>query len=646
VTSRDRVRRAQWRLGLTVALAALLWALAAAAAFVAVAALANALVPLPGMARAAIIPLAAIATLAAAGIVLWRGRAARSLGDVALWIEQRDPGLRYALVTAIDPRIAPPAEHAELHARAEAADVEGLVGRAWRRTLGWALLAFVVAAAPLAVLSPRDLLQAARSELARRVGPKPEPPMANRLASIKARVVPPAYSRQPATTIDQPSSVAALIGSGVTLSGAGPAAGVRAAIGRDSLDARPSDGRWAVGLKMPKEPAVLTLMDRAYRRLVVLEPRTDSAPTVQLRLPANDTTYQTVPKGKLAIEAGATDDIGLAYGYVEYMLSTGSQESFDTKLSVGPRLNFGNARSTILRDVIDLDTMKLAPGSVLHIRAIALDFNDVTGPGKGISETRTLRIAEPIDSTSINAAPPLPIDSMWISQRLLNMRTDTLIRSKRKLERQDFIHRSSGYSNAQEDIRKRALAVVALLEDDGVGGAFQTEASTKLREAAELMYTARVHLAVAEPDSAMPYMKKILKILDELRLAHRYYLRGILKPVVVNIERVRLQGKEPANAGPRKPRAELNDPHAALARRIEAATSLLRSAPSAALDSLVYIRVTALTAAPEVARALQGAIGLLQRGASADSALAGTRRALEPKPAAVAGPAEWGGMAP
>jgi hypothetical protein len=470
--------------------------------------------------------------------------------------------------------------------------------------------------------------------------------MANRLASIRARVVPPAYARQPATTIDQPSNVAALIGSGVTVSGVGPAAGVRAAVGKDSLDASPSDGRWAVGLRMPKEPAVLTLLDRTYRRLVVLEPRADSAPTVQLRLPANDTTYQTVPKGKLALEAGAADDIGLAYGYVEYMLSTGSQESFDTKLSLGPQHAFGNARSTTLRDVIDLDTMKLAPGSVLHIRAIALDFNDVTGPGKGISETRTLRIAEPIDSTSINAAPPLPIDSMWISQRLLNMRTDTLIRSKRKLGREDFVHRSSGFSNAQEDIRKRALAVVALLEDDGVGGAFQTEASTKLREAAELMYTARVHLAVAEPDSAMPYMKKILKILDELRMAHRYYLRGILKPVAVNIERVRLQGKEPAKAGPRKPRDELNDPHAALARRIDAATALLRSAPPAALDSLVYIRVTALTAAPEVARALQGAIARLQRGASADSALAGTRRALEPKPAAVAGPAEWGGMAP
>src|SRR5581483_8870691 len=110
---------------------------------------------------------------------------------------------------------------------------------------------------------------------------------------------------------------------------------------------------------------------------------------------------------------------------------------------------------------IDFDTLGLKPGSVIHIRTVAFDYNDVTGPGKGISETRTLRVAEPIDSTSINAAPPLPIDSMWISQRLLNMKTDTLIRTKRKLKREEFVHRSSGYSNAQEDIRKRALAVVA-----------------------------------------------------------------------------------------------------------------------------------------------------------------------------------------
>jgi len=179
-----------------------------------------------------------------------------------------------------------------------------------------------------------------------------------------------------------------------------------------------------------------------------------------------------------------------------------------------------------------------------------------------------------------------------------------------------------------------------------VGDSFETEASKMLRQAVDLMWTAREDLGVAQPEQAMPLMKKILKILDDLRLANRYYLRGVLKPVAVNIERTRLTGKDSANAGARQPRTELDDPHLQLAGRIDAAAALARSAPAAAADSLVYIRVSALSSAPAVAGALQRAIDLLRRGAPADSALASTRRALEPPPRLLTGPAEWGGVVP
>jgi type IV secretory pathway VirB2 component (pilin) len=646
MTPRERVRRAQRRLAGAVVVAALLWAATLAMAVVDLAAVIDALVPLPAVVRASIAPLMLLAAVAVAGIVLWRGRTARSIEHVALWIEEHEPTLRYALVTATDSRIAPAEQHRDLHALANAADVEGIVRHAWHRTIGWALVSAVIAAGVLGILQPKDLLRAAERDLARRSAPNPPAPMPNRLTALSARVDPPAYSRLPAETLDQPANVEALIGSRVTFVGKGPPGGVTATVGADGLGATIDRHGWAVQLMMPKEPTVVTLRDRAYKRLVVLEPRTDSAPNIRLVLPVHDTTYQTVPKGRLVVEATLTDDIGVAYGNFEYLLSTGSQETFDTKSMTGPRVAFGAARAATLRDVIDLDTMKLAPGSVLHIRAVAFDFNDVTGPGKGLSETRTLRIAEPIDSTSINAAPPLPIDSMWVSQRLLNMKTDTLIRSKRKLDHEEFVHRSSGYSNSQEDIRKRALAVVALLEDNGVGGSFETEASKVLREAADLMWTAREHLAVAEPDSAMPYMKRILKILDDLRLAHRYYLRGLLKPVAVNIERVRMTGKDTAAAVTRKARAGLSDPNAALAARIGVAAALARTTPMAAVDSLTYIRVTALTTAPAVANALRKAIEMLEKGASVDNALARARRALEPKPVILGGPAEWGGVMP
>ncbi len=646
MTPREMVRRAQLQLASTVAVAALLWAASLVMAVLAIGAAADALVDLPAVARAAMIPLAALAGAAAAGAVLWRGRAARSTTRVALWIEEHDPSLRYALVTAMDPEIAPAESHRDLYAAASRADVRGIVSRAWRRALGRAVIGCVVFGGMLAILQPGGLLRAAGEALAGRAAGAGPAPMANRLLHITARVHPPAYSRLPARTIDEPSSVASLIGSSVSVAGKGSAEGVSATLGEATITGAGAGGGWEVGVTMPREPVVLTLHDRAYKRLLVLEPVTDSAPAVKLELPAHDTTYQTVPRGKLAIEATLTDDVGLAYGYVEYMLSTGAEESFETKQSNGPRVSFGNQRAATLRAVIDLDTMKLAPGSVLHIRTVAFDFNDVTGPGKGVSETRTLRVAEPIDSTSINAAPPLPIDSLLISQRLLNMRTDTLIRKRRKLERQTFEHTSSGYSNVQENIRQRTLAVIGLLEDNGVGGSFETEASTKLREAAELMWTARMQLGIAQPDTAMPYMKKILAILDELRLAHRYYLRGLMKPVAVNVERVRMTGTDTASASRREARSELGDAHAALVARLDRSAALARSAPAAAADSLVFIRVSALASAPEAAKALEEAIRLLREGKSADDMLARVRRALEPRATIASGAAEWAGVLP
>ena len=136
-----------------------------------------------------------------------------------------------------------------------------------------------------------------------------------------------------------------------------------------------------------------------------------------------------------------------------------------------------------------------------------------------------------------------------MSQRRLNMKTDTLIRDKPGLDMKTFVHTSSAYGNAQEEIRQRAIAVIGLLEDDGVGGGFETQVSRLLREAVDLMYEARVLLGIAKPDSAMPYMVRVLEILDEIRLANRYYLRGVVRPEAVNVERVRLTGEGPGGQG-------------------------------------------------------------------------------------------------
>jgi hypothetical protein len=575
--------------------------------------------------------------------VLWRGRAALSVRRVALWLEEREPSLRYALVTAIDPRVAADA-HGELHAAIAAAELERIVRRGWTRPLARELASAAAAVALLAAARPGGLLHSAPWQLPGAAAPDAAP-MGNRLETLEARVEPPAYARMRAETIEEPSAVVALVGSRVTLVGRGPAAGITAAVQADTTAAEQDGRAWAVRLTMPAAPAVLTLRDRSHSRVVVLEPRPDSAPALRLELPAADTTYQEPPRGALRLAATVTDDVGIEHGFFEVMLTSGGGENFETRTTTTPRTPLGRQRSGTLRATLRLDTLGLAPGTVLHVRAVALDANDLTGPGRGVSETRTLRVAEPEDSISVSPVPPLPIDSMWMSQRLLNMRTDTLVRARARLDRKAFTDRSSGFGNVQEELRQRALAVVAVLEADGVGGAFQTETSAKLRQVTDLMWTARMFLGVAQPDTALPVMADILEMLDEIRLAHRYYLRGVVRPGIVNIERVRLTGEGEAAATARPPRRPLPAEAAALSARLDVAAALVATSRAAALDSLAHLRVSALRIAPAAAAALSTAVERLRAGAGAE-ALVPVRRALEPGARMSPAGDGWGGIVP
>jgi hypothetical protein len=630
----------------TVAAVALLWGATAGMAIMILAGVVGAFVALPAGAARYVTPGAVVVGLAVALYILWYARAAWSLERVALWIEERAPELRYALVTAIDPRYSATvgAERGPLLDAISDVRFEPLVGHAVRRTFAWALGACALAVAVLGILRP-ELSGRVRGVIPGAHGAGAPAPIPNRLVPLRAVLQPPAYTQLRSTTLEEPTNVEALIGSRITFRGNGTPDGVTGVHGKDTLAASADGKGWALSLTMPADPASLHFHDRSYSRIVVLAPVTDSAPKVRLILPANDTTYRHPPRGRLSIEARATDDYGLDHGYFDFMISEGSEESFDTRQVIGARINFGNALNGTMRTVIDFDTLKLGPGHVVHIRAVAFDRNNVTGPGRGVSETRTLRVAstQEYDSVSITPAKPLPIDTMYMHQRVLNMRTDTLIRRKARLDRKEYVNTSTRYSAIQETIRQRVERVIAILEDDGVGGRFETHASKLLRQAADQMWEARALLGVGEPENAYPYMKRALQLLDEARKAQRYYLRGLLPPNVVNIERVRMQGEDTAAAIARKGRDRIPDPRAALRERVVRAASVYAQDASAGLDSLLMIRVSALRAAPPVAAALQEAIDALQGGAQLDVALNRARRLLEPPTHRMTSPAAWAG---
>ena len=226
MTARERVQRTQRLLGAGVVAAGLAWGAAVSLALLALVAFTSSILQRPALLGPISFAIAIALGLVTALVHLWRGRRVTSASRVALWIEERLPGLHYALVTALEPP-----ESAEVPALEKAiagADVSGITNVAVRRSVLPAAAALVVAALLLYV-SPASAF--GRSTfLGRMAGSasKAGIPAGSRLDELTAEVTPPGYSGQGRRTIDDPSSIRALVGSAITVIGTGSGSGIEA----------------------------------------------------------------------------------------------------------------------------------------------------------------------------------------------------------------------------------------------------------------------------------------------------------------------------------------------------------------------------------------------------------------------------------
>jgi len=174
-------------------------------------------VSLPAGARR-LVPVAALAVaLLVVARRIRRSGVRADIGSTALWIESRFPTLRYALVTAVDPRYAGAVP--EIERAAAQVPFEPAVKTAARRALTGPAIAVVLFAIVLIALPEgaiaRVVSPAAGDALSRaRAGSRTNP-----LATVVVHVTPPAYSGLRAETFDNPASVRALVGSAISIEG-------------------------------------------------------------------------------------------------------------------------------------------------------------------------------------------------------------------------------------------------------------------------------------------------------------------------------------------------------------------------------------------------------------------------------------------
>ena len=665
---------------------ALLWGASVALAVLAVGALAEPRVGgVPGVWRW----LALGAGLAVAAALAARDLRRATLPAVALWVEERVPGLDYALVTLAES----PGDGglAALEARAARVLWAPAVGRAASRALVVPLLAVAIGVL-LVRVAPAGATRLAERARATGTGAMAAPGAADdRLAALTVRVTPPAYARRAASELREPSSVTALVGSAILVAGRGGAEGLAGAVGERAVPVSAQGSGWAASLRMPAKPAALRLRDGVRERWIVLVPVPDSAPAVTLTAPARDTVFRT-PQGALPLAAVASDDVGLARGGFEYIVSSGEGESFTFRSGVLGTRTFGGARRGELAARLDLAAITLAPGDVVHVRAVAGDANTVSGPGVGASETRALRIARAgeYDSVAVEGAPPPEADKSLVSQRMLILLTEALEKKRPRLARDDVVREARRIAVDQKRLRKAVGEIVfarlgeepsgehehapgddhdqaageppadsgeALLRAaDAATGRGMAEAldfhgdetpvvavNRPLLEAYNAMWDAGRELDAGEPKRALPPMRLALAAIQRARAAERIYLRGRAPDVIVDIAKVRLAGKPEGSAAPRAPREPAGDAARDRQRRLARALAALPGAPASALDSLLTLRVDALDGAPALAAALGEAMDLLRAGRDATAALSRARELAGGEAAVRAELPRWSG---
>jgi hypothetical protein len=458
--ARRRVRAARAQLALAAAASAALWGGAAAIVLFVALALLDLLIGLPLAWRALVLPATVIAFAAGAGITVWRGRRVLSIPRVALWIEERTPALRYALVTSVELGPAAPAP-LEQSVAAHSWDTE--IARTTARAIARPLVPLILALAALGLLPTGAVSRMATPAAGDVLDRAPVGAGAPRslLAPLTATIRTPAYAGGGERVVEEPVLLEALPGGTIVLRGRGSHERVRAVLDGREVRATAERDRWRLQLAVPSQPVAVRLSDGVHQRLVTIEPLEDAPPVVTLSRPTRDTVMREA-RGTIALEADVRDDHGIARASFEYIISSGAGELFSFRTgTLGGGVAPG-ARNHTLRATLSLDELSLGPGDVVHLRAAAWDANGVSGPGMGSSETRTFRVARSgeYDTLAVEGAPPPELDADAVSQRMLLIQTQRLEARRRRIPADTLIAESRALAQRQNILRRRVAEIV------------------------------------------------------------------------------------------------------------------------------------------------------------------------------------------
>ncbi len=286
------------------------------------------------------------------------------------------------------------------------------------------------------------------------------------LGTLRITLEPPAYAGLSEETVADGAALSALPGTIVRIAGNGTARSeaLVARVAGGTLLPTVSDAEgWQLEWRVAPEHRGVSIEAVASgtvveQRVIAVRLLRDRAPNVSLTAPDADLVLAE-PSGTIPIHARALDDYGIAELSLHWVHSRGSGESFD--FSEGEwrwdaeRPLDGGREATV---DVPLDELDLAPGDVIHLRAVARDGNDVTGPGVGVSATRQIRISSEDDLADVTTLIGFPIErerEPLLSQRMIILLTEELRDTARHLTSESLLEQASAIADAQARLRGR-----------------------------------------------------------------------------------------------------------------------------------------------------------------------------------------------
>jgi hypothetical protein len=359
--------------------------------------------------------------------------------------------------------------------------------------------------------------------------------------TLRVTVVPPAYTRLAASTIDNPVQVQALEGSAIRLHVPDANTVHLVEPGRDPQTFMASAE--GAALEIPATTSRVFLIrtgaagsEPAADRLLQLQVQRDERPVVTIEQPGRDLLFST-SVGAVPVVITARDDLNVAAVMLRYTRIAGSGETFtfeegELPLRVSPATSAPSRKAT---GTLVLSALKLEDGDTLVYRALARD--DKPGADPVASESFLIEIGKRGEASSTGFSLPEDRDRQGLSQQMLIMKTERLQAERAKLSAAAVLERSQLLAVEQRMVRAEFVfmtggEVVDEVEEAAhsheiAAGRFENDGQIELLNAVREMSRAEARLNAGDIPQALVFERAALLALERAFDRRRYFLRTL-----------------------------------------------------------------------------------------------------------------------